>query len=83
MLQGEPPISIGIGGTNSVTRKYPNPDVQELYKCRMMANVHEYNLRSKKWTTFIDRPHRHLIIHNFGLTCPTITAGNGCSVPNP
>ena len=25
----------------------------------------EYNLRSTKWTTMVDRPHRHLIIENF------------------
>jgi len=67
-------IKVGIAGTNSVTRKYPTPEVQELYKCRMRANIHEYNLRSTKWTVMIDLPERHLIIHNFNLNCPATTA---------
>ncbi|MBW1635276.1 MAG: hypothetical protein JRJ68_03275 [Deltaproteobacteria bacterium] len=67
-------VKVGIGGTESVTRKSPAPEVQELYKCRMKANIHEYNLRSTKWTTMVDRPERHLIIHNFNLSCPATTA---------
>jgi len=58
-------ISVGVAETNQVTRKNPDPAVTALYKCRMKANQTEYNLRSTKWTTFLDRPHRHLIIHNF------------------
>ena len=70
-------ISVGIAGTNQVTRKQPVPEVQELYKCRMKANVHEYNLRSTKWTVMLDRPERHLLVHNFNLSCPSVTA-DGC-----
>lgn len=76
-------ISIGIGGTNSVTRKNPDPNVADIYRCRMNANVKEYNLRSQKWTTFLDRPSRHLLIQNFSLNCPDIQDGFGCDVPNP
>tara|TARA_Y100000310_G_scaffold175913_1_gene176046 strand:- start:14918 stop:16645 length:1728 start_codon:yes stop_codon:yes gene_type:complete len=75
-------VSIGIGESNSVTRKSPSPEVEDLYKCRMKSNITEYNLRSQKWTVFMDRPARHLIIHNFNLSCPVVTAGSGCSVPN-
>ena len=58
-------IKIGIAGTNSVTRKSPNPDIDRLYRCRMDSVEREYSLRSTKWTTMVDRPHRHLIIENF------------------
>ena len=75
--------AIGMAGSNSVTRKSPAPEVQDLYKCRMRANIKEYVLKSQKWTAMIDRPSRHLIIHNFRLVCPTVKAGNNCSVPNP
>jgi hypothetical protein len=75
-------IQIGVGKTNSVTRRSPNPDVQELYKCRMAANIHEYNLRSTQWTTFVDRPYRHLVVQNFSLANPTI-GGSIYDVPNP
>ena len=60
-------LSIGLGEANSVTRKHPDPTVKELYKCRMKANVTEYNLRSQRWTVMLDRPHRHLLIHNFTI----------------
>lgn len=66
-------IKIGIAGTNSVTRKSPNPDVDRLYRCRMDSVEREYSLRSTKWTTMVDRPHRHLIIENFGESV-TVTA---------
>ena len=58
-------IKIGVAGTNSVTRKSPNPDIDRLYRCRMDSVEREYSLRSTKWTTMVDRPHRHLIIENF------------------
>lgn len=58
-------IKIGIAGTNSVTRKSPNVEVDRLYRCRMDSVEREYSLRSTKWTTMVDRPHRHLIIENF------------------
>jgi len=76
-------ISVGIGKTNSITRKSPDPNTSELYRCRMNANVKEYNLRSTQWSTFVDRPNRHLIVQNFASLCPTATAGAGCAVPNP
>lgn len=60
-------ISVGIGGSNSVTRKSPDPETDRLYKCRMAANTTEYNLRSTKWTTFLDRPDRHLLLQNFSI----------------
>lgn len=68
-------ISVGIGGSNSVTRKSPDPDTDRLYKCRMAANTTEYNLRSQKWTTFLDRPDRHLLLQNFSLNLGTLVAG--------
>lgn len=57
-------IKIGIAGTNSVTRTQPHPDVDRLYSCRMDSVKRTFNLRSTKWTTMMDRPHRHLIIEN-------------------
>ena len=75
-------ISVGIGRTKSVVRKSPNPDVSDLYKCRINANIHEYSLRSKQWTVFLDRPYRHLVIQNFSLANPVI-GGSIYSVPNP
>lgn len=67
-------INVGIAGTNSVTRKHPNVDAQEMYKCRMEANVKEYQLKSTRWTTMLDRPQRHLIVENFSDKLPTTSA---------
>lgn len=75
-------ISVGMGRSKSVLRKSPNPDVSDLYKCRINANIHEYNLRSQQWTVFLDRPYRHLVIQNFSLANPII-GGSIYSVPNP
>lgn len=75
-------ISVGIAGTKSVKRKQPHVESNALYKCVITPNVKEYNLRSTKWTVMVDRPHRHLIIHNFSGNCPLIQV-TGCSVPNP
>ncbi len=66
-------IKVGIAGTNSVTRKNPSPEVMDAYKCRMNAVIKEYSLRSTTWTTMMDRPERHLIIHNFSGDAPTVT----------
>ncbi len=74
-------FKVGLGKTNSVVRKHPDAATHELYRCVIQADVTEYNLRSKEWTVFLDRPHRHLLIHNFSAACPTI-AVSGCSVPN-
>ncbi len=41
----------------------------------MAANTTEYNLRSQKWTTFLDRPDRHLLLQNFSLDLGTLAAG--------
>ena len=57
-------VKIGIAGTNSVTRTQPHPEVDRLYSCRMDSVKRTFNLRSTKWTTMMDRPHRHLIIEN-------------------
>ena len=67
-------INVGIAGTNSVTRKHPNVEAQELYKCRMEANVKEYQLKSTRWTTMLDRPQRHLVVRNFSDALPVISA---------
>jgi hypothetical protein len=58
-------VKIGVAGTNSVTRSQPHPEVDRLYSCRMDSVKRTFNLRSTKWTTMVDRPHRHLIIENF------------------
>lgn len=60
-------VKIGIAGTNSVTRKWPKPEVMESYKCRMDHKETEYSLRSTKWTTMMDVPARHLIVENFDI----------------
>ena len=86
-------VKIGIAGTKSVTRKSPVPEVMEAYKCRMDAVIKEYNLRSTRWTTLLDRPQRHLIIRNFadvvtvtaaGTTTSgnVLTAGDGLTTPS-
>ena len=67
-------INVGIAGTNSVTRKHPNVEAQELYKCRMEANVKEYQLKSTRWTTMVDRPQRHLVVRNFSDSLPKLSA---------
>jgi hypothetical protein len=74
-------VQVGIAGTTSVTRKDPDAATNALYKCVILPNVKTYNLRSTKWTVMVDRPARHLIIHNFSSACPRITA-TGCTVPN-
>lgn len=74
-------ISVGIAGTASVTRKDPDAATNALYKCVILPNVKTYNLRSTKWTVFVDRPQRHLIIYNFSGACPSISA-TACTVPN-
>ena len=70
-------ISVGIGGSNSVTRKSPDAATDRLYKCRMASNTTEYNLRSTKWTTFLDRPDRHLLLQNFSVDMGDLTLGTG------
>jgi hypothetical protein len=75
-------IRIGEGGTSQVVRKHPDPTVLALYKCRMKHNSTEYILKNRRWTVMLDRPHRHLIVHNFSSECPTVTVRN-CTVPNP
>lgn len=66
-------IKVGIAGTKSVTRKQPDAATNELYKCVITPNVKTYNLRSQKWTCMLDRPQRHLLIHNFSDAVPTST----------
>jgi hypothetical protein len=72
-------MSIGIGKTMSVRRKSPDETTNALYNCVITANHKEFNLRSQKWTAMLDRPQRHLIIHNFSDACPTVTAQSDCS----
>lgn len=72
-------MTIGIGKTKSVRRKTPDEATNSLYNCVITANHKEYNLRSQQWTAMLDRPHRHLIIHNFSDACPTVTAQSDCS----
>lgn len=74
-------IQIGVAEQKQVTRKNPDPDTSDLYKCVITPNVRTYDLRSKTFTVMLDRPERHLIIHNFADSCAKITAGNGCVVP--
>jgi hypothetical protein len=75
-------INIGVAGESRVTRRSPANDTElALYQCVISPVVKTYDLRSKTWTTMVDRPDRHLIIHNFALTCPKISDGFGCVVP--
>lgn len=75
-------ISIGLGKTNSVTRKSPDAATSSAYKCVITPNVTEYNLRSYQWTCMLDRPARHWMVQNFSNECPVINVSN-CPVPNP
>lgn len=72
-------IIIGIGGTASVTRNHPDPTVDALYKCVIKANIHHYQLASKKFQVRVPRPNRHLIFENFSDACPSLTAA-ACTV---
>lgn len=65
-------ISIGIAGTNSVKRNYPDANTNALYKCVITPNVKHYELRSTKWTVMIEDPNRHAIIENFSAACPAL-----------
>lgn len=74
-------ISIGVMKTNTVTRKYPDMGgIPEAYKCVMQPNVSTYRMNSKTFTPLLDRPNRHLIIHNMTFACPVVTIP-GCTVP--
>lgn len=73
-------VDIGVGNTMQVTRKSPDPATDVRYKCVITPNVSTYDLRSKLWTVMVDRPQRHLIIHNFASVCPNVTIP-GCAVP--
>lgn len=65
-------ISIGIAGTSSVKRDYPDAATNALYKCVITPNVKHYELRSTKWTVMIEDPNRHAVIENFSGACPTL-----------
>ena len=69
-------MTIGIGKTMSVRRKTPDETTNALYNCVITANHKEFNLRSQKWTAMLDRPQRHLIIHNFNDACPSVTTAS-------
>jgi len=73
---------IGDAGNRQKVSKWPKEDVLELYKCRMDIRAKEYVLRERTWTVMVDRPHRHLVVHNFSGDCPVV-AQPGCTVPNP
>lgn len=74
-------VVVGVAGTSSVTRTDPDAKTRSEYRCVILPSSKTYNLRSTKWTVMLDRPHRHLIIHNFSGACPRITAAS-CSAPN-
>lgn len=69
---------IGLGATNSVTRKYPDPASDALYKCIMLPNITERVLRSMQWTVMVEREQRHKIYQNFSDECPLLSA-NSCA----
>lgn len=75
-------VSIGLLKTNQVTRKWPSVDpvTAEVYKCVMQPNPSTYRLSSETFTPMLDRPNRHLIIHNMSFECPTV-ADTACTVP--
>lgn len=74
-------IAIGVMKTNQVVRKYPDMGgIPEIYKCVMRPNVSTYRMNSQTFTPLLDRPNRHLIIHNMTFDCP-ITSATTCSVP--
>lgn len=75
-------IAPAIAGKRTVTRKNPDPNTSALYKCRMDANIREYRLDETIWTVMVDRPHRHLLIHNFSDACPKLTVA-GCDLFSP
>lgn len=68
-------VSIGVGETKSVVRKNPDAATADQYKCVITPNQTEYNLRSWKWTTMLDRPQRHMLIGNFSDATPILHAG--------
>lgn len=74
-------IAIGVAGTKHVTRKTPDPKTSLLYTCVIDETIKTYDLRSKIFTVMVDRPQRHMIIHNFSSGCPIVPAGHNCLVP--
>jgi hypothetical protein len=74
-------VSVGVMKTNQAVRKYPDMGgIPEVYKCVIQPNVSTYRLSSKTYTPLLDRPNRHLIIHNMSFACPIVTIP-GCTVP--
>lgn len=66
-------IQVGMGETRSVTRNHPDPATNELFKCRIQANITHYQLHSQVIEVMVQDPNRHLVIKNFSEACPTIT----------
>ena len=71
----------GVAGHKQVSRKTPNNNTDlAVWQCVIDPQVKSYDLRSETWTMMVDRPERHLIIHNFAAGCPRVTIP-GCTVP--
>jgi hypothetical protein len=74
-------ISKGVSGSKSKDNQTPRDNTDlALWQCVITPNVRKYQLKSETWTVMVDRPERHLIIHNFASGCPRVTIP-GCTVP--
>ena len=70
-------FALGIAGTNSAVRQTNIYD--NLYNCVITPNITHYMLNSTTWTTIVEDPARHQIIHNFSNACPVLTVP-GCDL---
>lgn len=74
-------VSKGVAGSKSKDNQTPRDNTDlALWQCVITPNVRKYQLRSETWTMMVDRPERHLIIHNFLSGCPRVTIPE-CTVP--
>jgi hypothetical protein len=64
-------ILIGVHGNRSVTRQTNKAD--DIYNCVIDPNVNHYKLNSRTIEVQVGNTNRHLVIENFGDTCPTVT----------
>lgn len=74
-------VQMGIAGSNSATRKHPDPSVDRLYSCIITAVQDTYNLESTTWTMIMEDTLRHAVIKNFNADKPVLGVTLPATVP--
>lgn len=64
-------VTTGIFGAQSVNRT--NNTADDIYNCVITPNIRHHQLESTKWTSILENPNRHLIVHNFSDATPKLT----------